>query len=291
MPMKTIRLFILVLVSLISSSSFAQEIAPYKLYNSKGKEVSFSKMIKSLSKYDVILLGELHNDPVSHWMHFEIVKTLSEGREGVNVGFEMLEADDRELVNEYVKGVIREKDFLSQARLWPNHKTDYHPLIKYCLEQGYSMSATNVPRRYAALVARKGVEALDSLTQSAKAFLPPLPFTFDSEAPEYAQMMEMMSGHGEMSGENMAKAQALKDAAMAWFLLQDHVQDGLSFHINGDYHSADFGGIFRYLKLYDSGLNVATFSTVSSQNGTWKDEFEGRADYILVVTDTMTKTH
>lgn len=289
--MNFMRGLTIALLMLIVGSVYGQEVKAYKLYNKKGKEVSFSKMVKSLSNYEVILLGELHNDPISHWMHFEMVKSLSKDRENVNLCFEMLETDNGEIVKEYAEGMIREKDFLSQMRLWPNHKTDYQPLISYAVERGYHVAASNVPRRYAALVARKGISALDSISDKAKTFLPPLPFPFDPEAREYASMIEMMSGHGEMSGENMAKAQALKDAAMAWFLNKNHSAGELSFHINGDYHSADYGGIFRYLMLYNEGLDVAVFSTVTAENGEWKEEFEGRADFILVVTDTMVKTH
>lgn len=282
---------ILALFIFIIGSVYGQDANAYKLYTKNGKEITFSKMVKSLSNFEVILLGELHNDPISHWMHFEVVKSLSKNRDNVNLCFEMLETDNSEIVKEYAEGMIREKDFLSQMRLWPNHKTDYQPLISYAVERGFNVTASNVPRRYAALVARKGVASLDSISDEAKTFLPPIPFPFDSKAPEYASMIEMMSGHGEMSGENMAAAQALKDASMAWFLSQSHSEGQLSFHINGDYHSADYGGIFRYLKIYNKDLNVAVFSTVTAENGDWKDEFEGRADFILVVTDSMTKTH
>lgn len=289
--MKIIRFFIFLLLSCPTSLFYAQDLAAYKLYDKSGKEVTFAKMIKSLGDRDVVLLGELHNNPISHWMHFEIIKSLSKEREDLYIGFEMLETHDAELVREYSHGVIREKDFLNQARLWPNHKTDYQPLIKYAVEQGYHIKATNVPRRYASLVAREGFQALDSLSNAAKRYLPPLPIAFDPKAPEYAAMMEMMQGHGQMSGENMAKAQALKDATMAWFLIQNIKSGSLIFHKNGDYHSADYGGIYRYIKLYNPNLKVATFSTVISENGTWNDDFEGCADFILVVTDTMTTTH
>lgn len=288
--MKRRLLFVLVMSFALIQIN-AQNINAYKLYTKKGKEVTFEKMIKGMSNYDIILLGELHNDPISHWMHLEIIKRLTAERTNVNVGFEMLETDDGALVNEYSRGLIREKDFLSQARLWPNYKTDYHPIVKFCTQKGFSVVATNVPRRYAALIARKGPEVLENMTPEAQSFLPPLPFPFDTAAPEYAAMIEMMPGHGEMTGENMAKAQALKDATMAWYLLREHSDGDLSFHVNGDYHSAEYGGIYRYIQEYNSNYNVATFSTVTGQNGEWNDEWEGRADFILVVTPTMTKTH
>ncbi len=286
-----IKLLFILTGILVCIQANTQDLKAYKIYNKKGKVITFKKAVQELANYDIILLGELHNDPISHWMHLEIIKHLTAGRSNVNVGFEMLETDDGVLVNEYSRGLIREKDFLSQARLWPNYKTDYHPIVKFCIEKGFSVVATNVPRRYAALVARKGPEALVNLADEVQSFLPPLPFPFDTAAPEYAAMIEMMPGHGEMTGKNMAKAQALKDASMAWFLLREHNEGDLSFHVNGDYHSAEYGGIYRYIQEYNSNYNVATFSTVTGENGEWNEEWEGRADFILVVTPTMTKTH
>ena len=38
-------------------------------------------MIKSLAKRDIILFGELHNNPISHWLQYEVTADLNKTRE------------------------------------------------------------------------------------------------------------------------------------------------------------------------------------------------------------------
>jgi hypothetical protein len=52
-----------------------------------------------------------------------------------------------------------------------------------------------------------------------------MPFQYDADLPGYKNMMTMMAGHG---GVNMPKAQAIKDATMAYFILQYFVAAAFS---------------------------------------------------------------
>ena len=133
--------------------------------------------------------------------------------------------------------MIPEAKFEDEARLWQNHKTDYKPLLQFAFEQGIRFVATNVPRRYANLVYRKGFEGLDSLSDEAKKYLPPLPVAYDPELPGYKSMREMgQMGHGKVS-DNLPKAQAIKDATMAHFILKNWSAGKQLLHFNGAYHS------------------------------------------------------
>ena len=69
------------------------------------------------------------------------------------------------------KSTIEEKHLLSEAKVWDNYKNDYKPLIEFAKEKKLNVVACNVPRRYANLVFRKGVEALNELPE-ASLFLP-----------------------------------------------------------------------------------------------------------------------
>ena len=59
-----------------------------------------------------------------------------------------------------------------------------------------------------------------------KTWMAPLPMDYDANLPGYVKMVEMMGGHG---GANMPKAQATKDATMAYFILQ-HFKPGISIY-------------------------------------------------------------
>jgi Uncharacterized iron-regulated protein len=58
----------------LSVSVSAQDKPAYILYNAKSKKISFKKMIKTLHQKDVVLFGEFHNNPISHWLELEVAR-------------------------------------------------------------------------------------------------------------------------------------------------------------------------------------------------------------------------
>lgn len=65
------------------------------------------------------------------------------------------------------------------------------------------------------MIFKKGMASLDSISPEEKLLLCPLPFPFDSTLSQYKELIKMgMDMHA--SGINFAKAQAIKDATMAW---------------------------------------------------------------------------
>jgi uncharacterized iron-regulated protein len=130
--MKKIFLSILSVVVFLNLS--AQNKKGYRLYNAQGKEIRYSKMMKSLVKADIILFGEYHNNPISHWLQIETTKDLFLKRK-IKLAAEMFEADNQQALSNYVSGKITQKAFDTSARLWPNYKTDYAPLVNFAKAQ------------------------------------------------------------------------------------------------------------------------------------------------------------
>ncbi len=282
------KYFFLLLLLFAVTAVFAQQKPAYVLYDANGKKVSYKKMLKALAKKDVVLFGEFHNNPISHWLELVVAKDLKEKREIV-FGAEMFEADNQPALNNYLEGKITAKGLDSTARLWNNYKTDYAPIVNFAKEIKAPFIATNIPRRYASLVSKKGFEALDTLPAKEKAWMAPLPMDYDSTLPGYVNMLKMMGGH---ASANMPKAQASKDATMAYFILQNFKPGALFIHYNGAYHSDNFDGINWYLKKKKPELNIATISTVSQKNiKALLAENKGKADFIICVDEDMTTTY
>lgn len=281
---KTILLLSLLL---IVNSAFSQK-EPYVIYNSKGKRVSYKKMKKTLLKKDVILFGEQHNNPISHWLQYEITSDLQKTRKLI-LGAEMFEADNQIFLSDYVNKNISYTELDSLARLWSNYKTDYAPLVDFAKEKQLQFIATNIPRRYANLVYRKGFNSLDSLSIKEKEWIAPLPIAFDSELPTYKKILVEMGDHGS---PELVKAQAMKDATMAYFILRNYKKGYLFLHYNGAYHSDYYEGILWYLKREKEDLKYATISTVSQDTVDKLLETNyGKADFIICVDSNMTKTY
>mgnify|MGYP004448098217 FL=1 len=262
---------------------------PYVIYNAKGKKVSYKKMLNTLEKKDMVLFGELHNNPIAHWLQYELTVDLHSQRQLI-LGAEMIEADNQDELNDYLSGKIDYKALDSTARLWNNHKTDYAPLVDFAKDSSLVFVASNVPRRYASLVYKGGgFQALDTLSQEEKRWIAPLPITYDPELPGYRNMLKMM---GEHATPSLAMAQALKDATMAHFILENYKEGALFLHYNGAYHSNNYEGILWYLKLQRPNLEYATLSTVTQEDvHTLEQENQNIADFIICVDQDMTTTY
>lgn len=282
---------LLTLLLLLSLGVKAQDKQPYQLYTKEGKKTTYKKLLKEAEGADVVLFGEYHDNSLIHWLQLEFTKDLSTEKYLV-LGAEMFEADNQKELNQYLAGEIDQKAFDTVARLWSNYKTDYKPIIDYAKANNIPVVATNVPRRYASQVYKKGLESLEDLSDEEKKWIAPLPIAYDGSLPGYQKMIEMMAGHGGASGENMPKAQAIKDATMAYFITQNLKKDYVFVHFNGTYHSDNFEGISWYLKKAKPELKIVTISAVSQKDvAELEKDSKQKADFILVVDEDMTKTH
>lgn len=278
--------FIIVLFFTISLC--AQHKKAYQLFDKNGKKVSFEKVVKKAKESDVVLFGEFHDNPIAHWLQLALVKEL-QPQVNLILGAEMLERNDQEVVNQYLKGGVTEKALDTLARLWTNYKTDYKPLVDFAKEHQLPFIATNVPRKYARLVNKKGLKALDTLPEAEKRWIAPLPIVFDENLSQYKKMTESLPNH--KGKENIIKAQAVKDATMADAIVKNRKLNSVFVHFNGTYHSDFYEGIYWFLKREEPKLKVITIATTEQVDlSKLAKEAYGQADFILVVDEDMTKT-
>ena len=182
-------IMLLLLAGFTAFTAMAQKPA-YKLFREDGKKVKYEKMAEAAADADIVLFGEYHTNPISHWIQLELTKDLYKARgEALILGAEMFESDNQLIMNEYLAGQITEAKFEEEARLWKNYKTDYKPLVLLAKENGLTFVATNIPRRYANMVFKRGVVSLDSLSDEALSYIAPLPLEYDTSLSCYKQLM------------------------------------------------------------------------------------------------------
>ena len=266
----------------------AQVLPAYALFDGQGKRLSHKQLMRIVSAGDVILFGELHNNPIAHWLQLEVARELAASGPLV-MGAEMIEVDDQAALDRYLRGEIDQQGLDTVARLWPNYDTDYAPLVDLAKDKPLPFVACNVPRRYARAVSKGGFEALDTLPAAQRTWIAPLPIAFDPTLPRYVHMLEMMEGHGT---PDMVKAQALKDATMAHFISSNTRPGARFLHFNGSYHSDFHEGICWYLKRERPELKQVTITTVSQEQlNTLDPENRNAADIIICVDASMTGTY
>lgn len=279
------------------SQSYSNDRPSYVIFDKSGSKVEYSQMLKAIAKSDICLFGEMHNDPISHWLERNLEKDLFGMKGGhLIVGAEMWESDNQQVLDEYMKmGLIDESTYEENSHLWPNF-ADYRPVMTFAAENGIRFVATNVPRRYARMVSDFGTEVLDSLDRSAYGWLAPMPLKVDYNEIIYTYIGESFKqmGNAPMMKKNVRSivaAQALKDATMAHFISTSMKPGDFFFHFHGELHSAFHSGIAYYLKQYAPEKKICTVSVMQGASPMTEKINRERADFTVIVPADMTKTY
>jgi len=285
------KIFTSVTVLLLMSFTLSKtEKSAFLLYDIKGKKANYDQLLADAKKADIILFGELHDNPICHWLQKELTQDIyQEKKENLILGAEMFEADDQIALNEYLSGKISEKTLKDEVKLWGNFPTDYKPLLDFAKTNKLAFVAANIPRRYANLVYLKGERALDSIDVEAKKWIAPYPIKYDANLKCYKDIFESAGGHG---GENLPKSQAYKDATMAYFILKNWKKGKTFIHYNGAYHSNNHQGIEWYLKQTNPELKVMVISSTQQKDiNVLEESAIGSGDYVICTPENMTKTY
>jgi uncharacterized iron-regulated protein len=263
----------------------------FAIYDKEGHASTFENLINQSLETDVVLFGELHNNAVVHWLQLQLLKSLSIQHPQVLLSGEFFEKDDQLNIDEWLQGRMTDKQFETEAKLWNNYLTDYKPLLLFAKSNKIPFVASNVPRKYAAMVSKNGLGYLQGLSKQAKKHIAPLPIKVDPTLPGYAAMKDMMHG-SSMNIDFMIEAQALKDATMAHSMVTHYSKESLILHINGSYHSNNSEGIGWYLRQHKPKIRIVTINTVE-QDSTEKVEPENlnTADFIIVLPKDSPKSY
>lgn len=293
--MKYLRLTSFLLIAIVSLTT-AQNKPAYQLFSNDGKIADYDIMIKDLAKSDMVFFGEYHTNPISHWMQLEMTISFFEIKANkLFFGAEMFESGNQLVLNEYLKGLYPEDKMTPEVtQLWGNYKTDYKPLLDFAKDNNLRFIATNIPRRYAAMINSKGMDALKELSPEALALIgPDLEKYFDPKVKAYAEMGDHMGEHVPPNMLNIQTAQAAKDATMAYFSVKNFNKGDFLFHFEGSYHSNYKQGIIWWINKIRPSLKIKAITTVTQTewNEMTEDEKSTIANYIIVVADNMTETN
>lgn len=290
------KIAVVLVILLLPFSSFCQDIpnTHYKIYNTQTQKfATIDDIIAQMNKADVLFFGEEHNDSTAHQLEYLLLNKLTAAYPNkAALSMEMFETDCQTVLNEYLAGFIREKNFRIDARVWPNYK-DYQPLIEFAKNNHIPVVAANAPARYTNMVNRLGLNSLLLLDAMGRSYLPPLPI--DTATGAYlTKFDQIMGGHASMPGMQMYQAQNLWDATMGWSIAKfAKAHRGYKIlQINGGFHSEEKLGIPEQLKHYDSKarvLNIAVYSDDSFDNPDWS-KFTKMGDYIILTDPKLPKT-
>lgn len=279
----------------LSFNVYAQSINnTFKIYDvKKQKLVSIDDIVFDMDKNDVLFFGEDHNDSIGHYLEAELFKRIAEKYPNQTaLTLEMFQTDIQPIVNEYLSGLISEKNFIKDGRAWPNYK-DYRPLIEYAKTNHLDVVGANAATRYSNAVTKSGLDALKSFPKASLAFLPPIPI--DTAVGRYNdKFTETLGGHS-MGGMKIYQTQNFWDATMAWSIAKyTKANRGKKiFQVNGRFHSDEKLGTLAKLQKYAPKLrilNISSFSDESFSNPDWA-KFSKLADYIIITDPAVKRSY
>jgi uncharacterized iron-regulated protein len=213
---------------------FAQEEHPYVLVNGKGRQVKMERLKEEMDDYQLIFFGEEHDNVVAHQLTLELLQHLNEElkEEQAKLSFalEMFERDQQAALDSLQKDFYSLAELENHTRVWSNYRTDYQPLMVYCLDQNIPIVASNITREYASFLFKNGREELKRKVGVDTAYLCDLNFQVDTMLSQYAALKEMAV---HMNALNFIEAQAIKDATMARSIVEELQEAWTVFHFNG----------------------------------------------------------
>jgi len=185
------------------------------LHTATGHYIDQQQLFSSLTRYPLVYVGELHDNPASHRLQLEILKAMQARHPGqVALGMEMFNNEQQVALDQWVAGELSEKEFLRESRWFENWGSDfelYRELLEFSREQQIPVIGLNVPKALGRKVSMTPLDQLDSETREQ---LPEM----DMSDPYQRMMIEEIFGaHGAGAPmvESFFRRQTLWDEAMA----------------------------------------------------------------------------
>ena len=289
--MKRLLVFAIVIFPLFVQSQDLNQ--HYKIYDvKKQKIINLDDIVADMANANALFFGEEHNDSIGHYLEVTLFKKLAAAY-GNKIGLtlEMFHTDVQPIINEYLAGMITEKNFIKEARAWNNYK-DYRPMIEFAKTEGIEVIGGNAAARYSNAVTKNGLEVLSKLPSNSKQFLPPN--AVDTLTGRYYEkFIGLLGGHG-MGAMKVYQTQNFWDATMAWSIAKfaKANKDKKIFQVNGRFHSDEKLGTYAQLKKYAPKLkvlNIAAFSSDDFAEPNW-EKHKDLGDYVILTDPKVKKT-
>lgn len=133
---------------------------------------TFQDMMKKASAYKVIFAGESHNEYSHHANQLAVIEYLNNSKKKTAIAMEMVQYEYLNVVNDFVKGRITEKEMLDGIDYYNNWSFDYSlyaPIFRYARDNNIDIIPLNIERDITSKVFRGQI---DNLTKEQALSLP-----------------------------------------------------------------------------------------------------------------------
>jgi len=105
--------FLLLILLFVSTTITAQKKI-FTIFDVNGNQTSYKKVLKEAQKSNIVLFGELHDNPINHWLQLELTNDIYNKSDKLTLGAEMMESDNQLVIDEYLSGLISKTKLISE---------------------------------------------------------------------------------------------------------------------------------------------------------------------------------
>lgn len=236
-------------------------------------------ILPALAEKRVVFVGETHDRYAHHLTQLEIIKGMHAAHPRLAIGMEMFQQPFQGYLNDYVAGVLSEREMLVATEYFQRWRYDYRlyaPILRYAREHGLPVVALNVDGALVGKVRERGIAGLEAADRAR------LPADIDRGNAEYeARLKAIFAQHPHTGGRGFDRfldGQLLWDEGMAERAaryLAEHPDEAMVV-LAGSGHLAYRDGIPRRLDRRVTAANAIVL------NG-WEGEITPEvADYLLM---------
>lgn len=233
-----------------------------------GNAVSFDQMMDQLVDYDIVSVGESHDNAYHHWVQLKVIEALNKRKGSVGIGMEMFQHQFQSVVDDYMAGKISQAEFLQKTeylKRWGFDWKLYEPIVEYARRNNLPLAALNASSELTNRIVQVGYDGLDQAEKDALG-----PLNLDSSAHRKYWLPRLSVMHGKRTAtaeqaERSYQVMAVWDDYMARTAAEFHKEKGVSTtvilagrgHVEGGFGIPDRAKAYAGAKGATVGIMVA----------------------------------
>lgn len=244
------------------------------------ERIAWGALIDAAAEADVVLLGELHEQPVGQAFEGAFFEDLLAKAPKTTAAMEFYERDQQAALDDYLAGVTDEATFRTATRRPAGDKSTGHwAMIQTSKAANRPVIAANSPRRYVRLARKEGFERLARLSaEQRRLFAIPLELPTGRYREDFIKIMSSDEGGASNTQpkapdaaeleriEASFRSQSVWDATMAESVANTmNPQEARPVVlVVGKFHVANQGGLSQALHRLRPGAKIITITLVDA---------------------------
>lgn len=273
-----------------------------RIYDVKeGQWVNDIALFEEIQNHRVVWFGEKHETSPIQNLELWMYKKMLSWYPAVNLAMEHFQQDEQEVLDNWLKDDLNDKDFMRYSQPWTNFNKYWRPLIEVAKAEGLPVYGLNVPKEVLDELYSQFPKTPWNLFNKIKdshlyaEHLPPRPIQkWSASYQKYFERSFAYDSHGKSWGLTYQQAldyftdlAVIRDATMGWWVKEIITQSVDPVLVTaGDWHVRNGIASPDHAAFYDNsarGISITT-STHEDFEKTLSSHFEDTyiADYIFV---------